>query len=280
MSAIKTMLPILEEVRRLTVSSVVSPHDRMMQSAVVNQQHYYYVGRSNLLTVLNVLSIRSSYRGGGDPVQDIFDFGCGYGRVARWFRAALPNSHLHVTDLDRSAVEFCVQNFGCLPATGPIPPASFDLVWLGSVFTHLPATAAALMIDHLLASLRPNGVIIFTSQGRYSIERMKGYDWANDSRAWMHYNLDRERFETLAQQYHQTGYGYVDYPGQKDYGVCVAQPTWYGQRILKSDAFLQILLQEKGSDNHQDVSAFMRAPLLDSSRGPLWHLASQVSAAK
>jgi SAM-dependent methyltransferase len=264
------MLPILEQVRQLKVSNVVSPHDRMMQPAAVNLQHYLYVGRSNLLTVLNVLSIRASYRGGDDPVEDIFDFGCGHGRVARWFRAAFPNSQIHVTDLDRSAMEFCVENFGCQQIQDPIPCARFDLVWLGSVFTHLPAQVAEPLLDQLLASLRPNGVVIFTSQGRYSIERVKDFDWEKDDRAWIHYNIDRARFETIVNQYHETGYGYVDYPGQKNYGVCVAEPTWYSQRILKGEEFIQILFQEKGSDNHQDVSAFMHAPLLDSSKGPLW----------
>jgi hypothetical protein len=99
---------------------------------------------------------------------------------------------------------------------------------------------------------------------------MKHFDWESDTRDWMHYNLGRDRFASLSEQYERTGYGYVDYPNQTDYGVCAAKPIWYSQRVLDCNDFIQILFQEKGYDNHQDVSAFMRAPLLDASKGPLW----------
>jgi SAM-dependent methyltransferase len=274
------MLPLLEAVWKLRVSEVISPDDRMMKPDALHRQHYFYVGRSDLLTVLNVLSIRSGFRGGDAPVTDIFDFGCGHGRVARWFSAAFPHAQIHVTDYQRSGVEFCVEKLGCRETSGEIPRGRFDLVWLGSVFTHLSAQVVEPLLRNLLGSLRPNGVLVFTSQGRYCIERMRGYDWKKDDRVWLHYNIDRVRFETVVTQYHETGYGYVDYPGQKNYGVCIARPTWYSERVLKSDDFIQILFQEKGSDNHQDVSAFMRAPLLDSSKGPLWQLPSQVHLGK
>lgn len=264
------MLPLLQEVRKLSVSDVVSPDDTMMKHDALSLEHYFYVGQSNLLTVLNVLSVRSTYRGGDAPIRDILDFGCGHGRVTRWFVAAFPKAQIHVTDYQKTAVEFCIANFACRATEKEILAARFDLVWLGSVFTHLPAQIVEPLLATLLASLRPNGVLIFTSQGRYSIERMNDFDWEKDNRAWMHYNIDRERFETIMTQYRRTGYGYVDYPGRKDYGVCVAKPDWYSERVLRSTEFIQILFQEKGSDNHQDVSAFMRAPLLDSSKGPLW----------
>src|SRR5208282_2665385 len=107
-------------------------------------------------------------------------------------------------------------------------------------------------------------------QGRFSIERMKDYDWEGDTRGWMHYRLSRDRFDALARDYHESGYGYIDYPGQRDYGVCVARPAWYSDRVLRSDEFIQILFQEKGFDNHQDVSAFLSANVRDLKKGPLF----------
>jgi SAM-dependent methyltransferase len=267
------MLPLLEYVARLRVSDSVSPGDRMMNLA--NPQHYFYVGRSCLLTILNVLSIRSGYRGGDAPVKEILDFGCGHGRVVRWLKAAFSNAQVHVSDIDRSAVDFCVERLGCLEASAQIPESVFDLVWLGSVFTHLPAPVVEPLLQRLLKSLRPNGVLIFSSQGRFSIERMEGYDWEKDDRAWMHYNLDREHFESIVTQYHQAGYGYADYPSRTNYGVSIVKPTWYSKRVFASQEFIQILFQEKASDNHQDVSAFMRTRLLDTSKGPLWQIPFQ-----
>jgi hypothetical protein len=145
------------------------------------------------------------------------------------------------------------------------------LVFLGSVFTHLPRHIVEPLIDRLLKSLAPNGVLIFTSQGRYSVERMRGYDWHKGTAPhWMHYNLAQEDFLAIVDQYDKTGYGYVDYPGQRDYGVCVARSGWYSSAALRNGDVIQIAFQEKGSDNHQDVSAFMRAQLVDHRKGPLW----------
>lgn len=252
----------------LRPSLAVSAADRMYSPE--SAQHYFYVGRSDLLTIFNVLNIRSSYFGGDAPVKHIYDFGCGHGRVARWLRAAFAEAEIYVTDLDRTGVGFCETHFRCRNTAGEIPQDQFDLVWLGSVFTHLPEYVAEPLLYQLCASLRYNGVLVFTSQGRYSVERMRDFDWGTDQRHWMHYSIEKERFESVVSAYHKSGYGYVDYHTQSGYGVCISSPNWYSDRILRRPDFLQILFQEKGSDNHQDVSAFMRADLLDSKKGPLW----------
>ena len=98
---------------------------------------------------------------------------------------------------------------------------------------------------------------------------MKRFSWTTDTRRWMHYSLDRQSFEDVAKGYTKSGYGYIDYPDQRDYGVCIAKADWYSNIVSDTDEFLQILFQEKGSDNHQDVSAFMKASLFDLSKGPL-----------
>jgi SAM-dependent methyltransferase len=262
------MLLPMKFVQSLKVLHLVSPHDQMFHPDA--QRHYFYVGRSNLHLLLNILSIRSSYSAGDGPIENILDFGCGHGRVARWIRAGFPNAQIYVTDFDKTGVEWCVEKLGCRGIAGTIPIGFFDLVWLGSVFTHLPEHVAAPLLQELLGALRPNGVLVVTTQGRYSVERMKDFDYANDPRDWMHYALSKKLFDVVVKGYSETGYGYVDYPGQKDYGVCIAEPAWYSKRVLASNDFIQILFQEKGSDNHQDVSAFMRASVLDISKGPLW----------
>lgn len=232
-------------------------------------RHYFYVGKSNILTVFNVLNIRNSYHGADTPIKEILDFGCGHGRVTRWFKAAFPEAKVWVTDFDETAVKWCVEQLGCLDGRC-IEHDRFDLVWLGSVFTHLPAQIAEELLRKLLMSLRPNGVLIFTTQGRFSIERLKTFDWDKNDKPWARYHLDKKRVSDILNQYYQTGYGYVDYPGKINYGVCVANSRWYSERALRTEEYIQILFQEKGSDNHQDVIAFMRADLLDERKGPLW----------
>ena len=155
------------------------------------------------------------------------------------------------------------QQFGCKDTGGEIPADRFDVVWLGSVFTHRPRQIVEGLIDNLLKSLKPNGLLVFTTQGRYSVRRMEDFDWASDLRKSHVYNLERDSVEDLIRQYNEEGYGYVNYPRRADYGLCVAKPNWYSGRILRHDRYIQILMQEKGYDNHQDVLAFMRADLND-----------------
>ncbi len=260
-------MSLIDNISRLRVSAAISPKDTMFEPG--HSQHYFYVGRSNLLAIYNLINIRLSYAGGASPVTDILDVGCGHGRVIRWVRAAFPQVNYYVTDHDKVGVDWCVRNFGCIDTGGEIPAGRFDLVWLSSVFTHLPQHVAEPLLKTLLASLKPGGVLGFTSQGRYSIERMKQFDWHNDTTPWFHYNLDRARFEHVARSYEESGYGYVDYPDQPDYGVCIARPEWYAQRAFASSEFTQILFQEKGVDNHQDINGFMRVSIFEESKGAL-----------
>ena len=255
-------------IRGLRPNLAISDGDTMYRP--VAARHYEFVGRSNLAAILNALSLRATYPGGDGAISDIFDFGCGHGRATRWYRAAFPDAAIWVTDFDQSGVDWCVEKFGCMDTKGEIPPDSFDVVWLGSVFTHLPQQIVEGLIDRLLKSLKPNGLLIFTTQGRFAVGMMEGFDWESDQPSWMRYNLDRESVDELIRQYNAEGYGFINYPRHTDYGVCVAKSRWYSDQILKDDCFIQVLMQEKGSDNHQDVLGFMKAELRDMRKGPLF----------
>jgi SAM-dependent methyltransferase len=263
------MLTALQDIQDIAVSRTISSSDRMFNPE--NENHYFYVGRSCLLTICNILSARLSNAGGDLPIRTFLDFGCGHGRITRWIRAAFRHAQIDVTDYDKTGVSWCVEQFNCRALEdGVVARSHYDFIWLGSVFTHLPENIVEPLLSDLLAALRPNGVLAFTSQGRYSVERMRDFNWEKDNRRWMHYNLDRSNFEIVVSGYNRTGYGFVEYPRQKDYGVCIARPTWYADRVLCSNDLIQVFFQEKGCDNHQDVSAFMRSDLLGIGKGPLW----------
>jgi SAM-dependent methyltransferase len=258
-------MELLQEIARLKVNSSIASSDLMYDG---NIEHYWYAGRSALLCIINTINARLAYPGGASRLRNVLDFGCGYGRVTRWLSVAFPATTVYVTDSDASAVEWCAENLDGKGITEDLPRAFFDLIWLGSVLPHLPAPFAEALLANLIAALRPSGVIVFTSQGRFSVARMRTFDWENDRRWWLHYGLDRDRFESMVAAYHATGYGYIDYPGQIDYGVCVASPSWYSERVLGEDV-VQIFFQEKGWDNHQDVIAFMRTGLLDEQKAEI-----------
>src|SRR5437870_5387713 len=45
-----------------------------------------------------------------DGFSSILDFGCGSGRVIRWFLDLLPNARLHGSDISESTISWCREN--------------------------------------------------------------------------------------------------------------------------------------------------------------------------
>jgi SAM-dependent methyltransferase len=249
---------LLKRIRTLDVSREIAPNDLMYHPD--HPDHYFDVGRSAIRVILSALLARFEYFGGDTEIAKILDFGCGHGRVARYLRAAFPHAELAVCDYDPTGVAWCVEHFGCRAIAEPAPE-SFDLVWLGSVFTHLPPAISERVLAAAAGALRTNGVLVFTSQGRYSRLR---HEAEPDKPP---YGIGRDLMDRIVTGLRVSGYGFAEYPGQKDYGVTMIHPAWFQQRILSSPGFVHILFQEKGWDNHQDVHGFMRTNLLDPRKG-------------
>ncbi len=159
------MIP-LTDLSHVHASELVSPRDEMVFPGAEAQ--YFEIGRRalELITLAARLCNRPSY-------QRILDLPCGHGRVMRWLRAAYPQAEITACDLNRDGVDFCRDRFGAtalysepdLRALGP--DASFDLVWCGSLLTHLPIEVALRTLDCLFDWACDDGVILFSTQGRY-----------------------------------------------------------------------------------------------------------------
>jgi SAM-dependent methyltransferase len=87
-------------------------------------------------------------------MRSILDFGCGCGRVTRWW-GSLPGE-IHGSDFNPTLVRWCRENlpFGTFAVNGGEPPLdyaddSFDLVYAMSVLTHLPMETQRLWLDEL-----------------------------------------------------------------------------------------------------------------------------------
>jgi SAM-dependent methyltransferase len=112
-----------------------------------------------------------------DDTESVLDFGCGCGRVTRYFR----DHHGDVagSDVNRDAVAWCRANlpFARFEVNGLAPPlafddASFDLVYALSVFTHLTADLQLAWRDELHRVLRPGGRLLVTTHGRSYLQRL------------------------------------------------------------------------------------------------------------
>jgi SAM-dependent methyltransferase len=110
-------------------------------------------------------------------VDSVLDFGCGCGRVTRYWG----NFHGRVSgsDVSTKAVDWCRTNlpFARFEGNGLEPPlafadGSFDLVYALSVFTHLTADLQLAWRDELRRVLRPGGRLLVTTHGQSYLPRL------------------------------------------------------------------------------------------------------------
>ncbi len=242
--------------KSLEVSQVISKDDYMfMTGAAGASEHYFSVGRSALQAINLCLDARLAYPNSDTPIESILDFGCGYGRVCRYLRAAFPHAAISVSDVYAPSAKFCAESFECTDIDGVVHPDTFDLIWVGSVFTHLSEDEVSALLFRLAAALRPNGLLVFTTHGRFSCARHLA-----DPTVEM-YMPGRLQNDRIVAGYLNRGFGFVRHEGQSE-GVSIISPAWIHQQLAASTGLLQVYFQERGWDYHQDVYGLLRSSLL------------------
>jgi SAM-dependent methyltransferase len=109
--------------------------------------------------------------------EAILDFGCGCGRVLRyWQDHAGPVTG---SDRDHAAIAWCDRNliFARVEPNGlapplPFPSDTFGLVYALSVFTHFTEELQTAWRDELRRVLRPGGRLLATTHGRSYLPRL------------------------------------------------------------------------------------------------------------
>jgi SAM-dependent methyltransferase len=99
---------------------------------------------------------------------NVLDFASGYGRLTRFLARAMPPERVWASDVKAEAVRFVRHQFGVngfvsssLPARLPVDER-FDLIFVASLFSHLPDTTFSVWLQHLVDLLSPEGVIAFS----------------------------------------------------------------------------------------------------------------------
>ena len=235
----------------------ISPGDMMFSAGRRGLAEYFYCGRSAVECTQRALDAASI---SPQQVQHILDLPCGHGRVLRYLKVAFPEAHITACDLLGDAVDFCSSTFGAAPLASFEDPErirleaeSFDLVWVGSLFTHLDAPKWSRFLTVLRNSLRPGGVLVFTTHGRGAYHYMLA-DTFN-------YHISHWQRTVVQHRYERTGFGYVRYPGSlSDYGVSLSHPAWVIRLLTVLGGLRLVSVSEKGWANFQDVFAFARDP--------------------
>lgn len=107
-----------------------------------------------------------------DQIHSALDFGCGCGRllleaVRRW-----PHVQWVGSDVDARGIQWCAEHLrgARVLVNPPLPPlpfanGQFDLIWCGSVFTHLDEGRQDAWLAELCRTLAPGGHLLASVHG-------------------------------------------------------------------------------------------------------------------
>lgn len=216
----------------------LSPGDTMFDG---RDEHYLQVG----LSALDVIEV--ALLGVPEP-RTILDLPCGFGRVTRVLRARYPNATITACDLDRPAVDFTAKTFGAQAAYSEPNfralqlDSQFDLIWVGSLLTHLPEHQTRQFLDFAVRHMGPNSRLVVTTHGEHVAMRLRSFT----------YGLSEAAACGLIAQYLMEGYGYRGYDGNPNYGISLVAKPWYKTLLTASPLGLRSY-HDRGWDQHQDV---------------------------
>jgi len=225
--------------------TTIAPGDTMFQPS--NPERYFGMGEAALEGIGRTRAAANARQ----PAR-ILDLGCGYGRVLRSLAATFPEAELAASDIDAEAVAFCAETFGAEPILGVpdfrdlVGTKRYDVVWSGSLLTHLEWERWEGYFDFLERALVPGGVAVFTTHGRYVADRLRSGKSEYD------YGLSQRQRELLLQSYDDAGFGYQDYRPDSGYGISLSRPSWVLKR-LEHKSLEVVHLHEQGWGQHQDL---------------------------
>lgn len=209
---LSTVYKINDDYRRATIDKTIHPNDTMHQSG---PQHYDVVGQSAVKVILNALELSWT-----QSVRKILDLPCGHGRVARHLRAAFPSSSMFFCDIDAEGADFCASTFSGQSIhsqpdlTGIHLPRDLDIIWIGSLFTHVDEARTTAWLNYLARHLSDHGILVATFHGLFFTKLVKqhpemlgGCDWNKIYSGW-----------------EKSGYGYAKYvrDDMGDYGISLS----------------------------------------------------------
>lgn len=184
----------------------------------------------------------------------ILDYGSGHGRILRWFQSFFPDADLSAADVATDNVEFCSKQFGARPIlmdkhySRLVFPSSYDLIWLGSIYTHMGREDWDQVTDMLMQYLRPNGLFCFSFAGAFVHDLLiKGDRFALDQE-------DEPAVRHMLIAYETEGFGFFqrrEWNGIQ-WGRTLARHDWV-LGFLKGRGAKIVLFTEQGYGNRQDI---------------------------
>jgi SAM-dependent methyltransferase len=241
----------------------VSPRDHMYSGYDPDERAGYFSHGRTALDCIRVALIASQK----ERPQSILDLPSGHGRVLRFLKAEYPEAQLAACDIDQEAVDFCAQTFGAAAVYGHEHPAEievearFDLIWCGSLLTHLDSPKWVEFFDFFESVLGPGGILIFTTCGRNIAARLSEEETGKGLMS------EADRRELILRGFEEEGFGYCDYHMEgvmrdslslpENFGISAAQPSWVC-RMIEGRPGLQLVTYTENRWGAQDVVTCLR----------------------
>jgi hypothetical protein len=163
----------------------------------------------------------------GAAIKDatVLDYGAGWGRLTRMMLQYVSDDRVYACDAWQESVDI-YNSLGfrrpcdlveAVPTTLPYDLEAFDLVWMFSVLTHLPATAADSVMRALAAVVKKSALVVVT---------IRPVDF------WRANPLVRGRVDAaaLVEQHLREGFVHVPHPANPQWGNCSMSVDYIAER--------------------------------------------------
>ena len=209
-------------------------------------EHYVAVGLSALDCIGAALR--------GRTPRAILDLPCGFGRVTRMLRARYPAADITVCDVDRPGVDFTAERFDAHPIYSVLDlgalrlPSTYDLIWVGSLVTHLSEAQSRAFLASMVRCLTQDGVLVVTSHGPTIIPGLNGWG----------YGLEPSGIVRVIEGYKHAGFGHCGYGNDDGYGISLTDQAWWRHAAPECGLHL-VSYGTRRWDSHQDVVTLRRS---------------------
>jgi len=236
----------------------ISPNDEMYAVDKNHGNWYWTVGRSAAECISHCMAAAGKR---ARDVTRILDFPCGHGRVTRYLKLAFPHAEITACDLLRDGVDFCASRFGAVPVYSHNDPTriglqsrAFDLIWVGSLFTHFAGARWNSFLKLFASSLSEDGLLVFSAHGLFVYNRIKGIDRS------FNYALPAWRDTLVCYSYERNGMGYANYENCEEFGVSLSNPAWVCDQIRRIRELTMVHFSARAWHNTHDIYGCTRLP--------------------
>lgn len=236
------------------VSEEIHPNDHMYNTGA---PWYFRVGESAVLAIVCGLSLAHTRE-----VRRVLDLPCGHGRVARHLRSAFPQADMYFCDIDKEGVEFCAEKFDGTgiyskpDLTSVTLPSNMDVIWVGSLFTHVDYERTEKWVSHLVNHLSPMGLLVATFHGAFSDKNFRDNPMYLGGGNW----------SKIEAELNSSGYGYSPYADRTmgDYGISLSRASKIVDMASSIRGTRIISYTERGWAYNHDVLTLARQDRLES----------------